>query len=107
MPLGKPSGISAMGFSRVVLFKMLSEHFSESDIMCLKELMQRRAELLNQLASQIYEDTTELILKAECMAECATNIKGQGYTAFISAREDFLHSVENFRKEIACLCNTK
>jgi len=28
------------------------------------------------------------------MAECATNIKGQGYSAFINSRENFLEKID-------------
>ena len=44
------------------------------------------------------KDTQNLKDLAENMAECATNIQGQGYASFIASRENFLSELEKFRR---------
>ena len=53
---------------------------------------------VKQLAEEVSKDTQNLKDLAENMAECATNIQGQGYASFIASRENFLSELEKFRR---------
>lgn len=72
--------------------------------MCLQELMKKRYDIHNQLVLQVHKDTDELAQMAENMAECATNIKGQGYISFIQARDNFMKQLNKFRENYSSLC---
>jgi superoxide dismutase len=71
--------------------------------MCLQELMRQRDSIHAQLLTQINNDSAMLMVLADNMAECATNMQGQGYTAFITARETFLCEVARLREEYSRL----
>ena len=73
--------------------------------MCLQELINKRYDIHLQLIEQMKLDTTMLAVKAENMAECATNIKGQGYSSFMAARDDFMKYLEEFRKNYTMICS--
>lgn len=66
--------------------------------MCIENLLKQHEELRRQLSEEIGRDTQKLKQMAEDMAECATNIQGQGYVAFITSRENFLTELERFRQ---------
>ena len=66
--------------------------------MCIENLIKQHDELNRQLATEVSRDTQRLKEMAETMAECATNIQGQGYSAFITSRENFLTELERFRR---------
>ena len=66
--------------------------------MCIETLTKQHKELNRQLSEEIDRDTQRLKEMADDMAECATNIKGHGYSAFITAREQFNTELERFRR---------
>lgn len=71
--------------------------------MCLQELMIQRDSIYVQLLNQINDDSANLMVLADNMAECATNMQGQGYLTFIAARENFLREVSRLREEYSSL----
>lgn len=62
--------------------------------MGLQELRAKQEQLQNQMLKQIKEDSILLRVLADNMAECATNIQGQGYATFLQARENFLTELD-------------
>lgn len=65
--------------------------------MCLKQLIDQHDKLREQLLLQINRDASRLCDLADTMAECATNVQGQGYSAFINARKDFMDEIDKFK----------
>ena len=76
--------------------------WKDSDV-CLQNLIKQRSDILNNMILQLDRDTADLAVKAENMAECATNIKGQGYCSFITAREEFLNALTQFKRDYTSL----
>lgn len=72
--------------------------------MAIRDLMQQRSEILTKMAQQVHSDVGELARKAEHMAECATDIRGQGYSCFIAAREEFFTTLDKFKLDYSDLC---
>ena len=73
--------------------------------MGLQDLLNQRYSIHMQLVKQLREDTDLLATKAETMAECATNIKGQGYSSFMTARDDFIKYLNDFRENYSIVCS--
>ena len=68
--------------------------------MILKNLVQQRHNINCDIIECLQDDIRNIKILAETMVECATNIKGQGYSTFISAREDFLSSIDSLYQQI-------
>jgi Na+/phosphate symporter len=69
--------------------------------MSLQTLMQKRRDLNNDILNSLQQEVLEIKESAENMIECATNITGQGYPTFISARKDFLKKLDKFSQQLA------
>lgn len=67
--------------------------------MTLTQLKKEQMKINNGFIEQIRGDTIVLRTLADNMAECATNIRGQGYTTFLSSRDTFLKSLDNMLKD--------
>lgn len=68
--------------------------------MCLVHLVEARNNIQNQICSYLMQELTNLMVIGENMAECATNIQGQGYSAFILSRDTFLKECGRLQDEI-------
>jgi hypothetical protein len=68
--------------------------------MQLNDLVQQRQELTCAILNCLQEQITSIKISAEEMVECATNIKGQGYSMFINARESFLDKIDSLQKQL-------
>ena len=62
--------------------------------MTMQQLMADQKAFTQRLCEQMKKDHTTVKQLAEDMAECATNIRGQGYSAFMDARNRFLTQIE-------------
>lgn len=71
-----------------------------------EQLRTQRDMITNQIIDRLYEDKVHLKIMADNMAEAATNIQGQGYGAFVNARETFLSEVDRLVEEYTVfICN--
>jgi superoxide dismutase len=61
-------------------------------------LIEKRNDVSNDLHHCIVEQFDMVKQSAENMAECATNIRGHGYTVFIESREDFLRKIDSLQQ---------
>lgn len=68
--------------------------------MLLNELVQKRQDLSCDILKCLHEEVLSIKLSAEDMLECATNIKGQGYSMFIKSRETFLAKIDSLQDQI-------
>jgi hypothetical protein len=66
----------------------------------LDNLLEQKLSLNRAIVRSLREEVLSIKLAAENMAECATNIKGQGYLTFINSRENFLSKIDLFEKEL-------
>lgn len=69
--------------------------------MTVQQLMTDQKAFASRLCEQMEKDYETVKRLAEDMAECATNIQGQGYSAFIEARNRFLTQIEKMHDEYA------
>lgn len=67
--------------------------------MGIQELKNQRDNINNQILAYMKEDAVLLKTLADNMAECATNMQGQGLPAFVNARESFLSEVDRIQKD--------
>lgn len=67
--------------------------------MGVSELKEKQLQLQKDMLKQIREDSLLVKRLADNMAECATNIHGQGYSAFLDARETFLSELDKLYEE--------
>ena len=68
--------------------------------MLLKDLIQKRQSITCDIIQCIQDQVTGIKVSAEHMIECATNIKGQGYSTFMSSREEFLSKIEGLSEQL-------
>lgn len=68
--------------------------------MKLQELIQQRQDVQCSIYKCLDDEVTAIKLAAEEMIECATNIKGQGYSLFIRSRQDFLDKIDQLHQQI-------
>lgn len=71
--------------------------------MDLETLVNERNIAYRKICEYVSEQIGLVMMSGEHMAECATNIKGQGYSQFISSREAFLDQARSLQKEIDTL----
>ena len=101
-------GILLVDFYKVVLYNddSLVEELGYltnnrvGGIMTLQEMIQKRQDITCDILKCLQKEVTEIKVSAEYMIECATNIKGQGYSTFISSRQDFLDRIDNLSSEL-------
>ena len=62
--------------------------------MCLTQLKKAQLKVNEGLIEHFKQDNADIKELAENMAECATNIHGQGYSAFVLARDSFLKKLD-------------
>lgn len=60
----------------------------------LKQLLNNRQVIEQNIAVCMRQELTSIKVDAENLVECAINMRGQGYSTFITAREDFLNRLE-------------
>ena len=65
--------------------------------MYLQELLKHKDALHAQIVKQIETDSDSLKTLADNMAECASNMNGQGYNSFIASRESFLSDLNRVK----------
>jgi hypothetical protein len=68
--------------------------------MNLNTLVQARQNITCDIIDILKSEVTNIKVCAEDMIECATNIKGQGYTAFIHSREEFLDKINSLYSQL-------
>lgn len=68
--------------------------------MCLLELLKQRQVLQCSILKELDDEVVGIKVAAEYMVECATNIKGQGYSNFMSAREDFITKIDKLHDQL-------
>lgn len=66
----------------------------------VKELVDQRKGIEHKILSCIESDIIAVKIAAENMVECATDIKGQGYSCFMQSRETFMETVEKLHDHI-------
>ena len=66
----------------------------------LSNLFEQKQILNRAILKSLQDEVVSIRLAAENMAECATNIKGQGYLSFINSREEFLNKVDHLQQEL-------
>lgn len=72
--------------------------------MKLQQMVQQRQDLNCDILSELKNAVVEIKMTAEDMIECATNIKGQGYSMFIRSRENFLDKIDMLQQQLeTCL----
>lgn len=74
--------------------------------MIFAELIEKRQNLNRDIFKCLLDDVSEIRCLAENMSECATDIKGQGFSTFIQARESFLYKIDVFQKQLEITTNT-
>ena len=67
--------------------------------MTITNLLQQKHHINESIAKKMKDDTDELIRLADAMAEAATSVQGQGYSAFINAREQFLTTIRSMHED--------
>ena len=67
--------------------------------MGIESLKKQRDGINEQILAHMKQDASLLKVLADNMAECATNIQGQGYGSFVIARETFLSEVDRIQKD--------
>jgi hypothetical protein len=65
----------------------------------LENLKTQRNDINAQFLKTMCNDSKNLKILADNMAEAATNIQGQGYGAFVNAREAFLTEVDRILED--------
>jgi len=68
--------------------------------MIVKELVDQKRSIDDRILGCIESDIVAVKVAAENMAECATDIKGQGYACFMQSRESFMETVEKLHEHI-------
>jgi superoxide dismutase len=74
--------------------------------MFLQDLIKQQNTLHAKIVDQIENDTQTLQTLADNMAECASNMQGQGYSSFINARENFLSELQRIKGNYLSFVNT-
>jgi hypothetical protein len=69
----------------------------------LQQLVAQRNLIYGEIIDYISTELLNIMTAGENMAECATNIQGHGYFAFISSREQFLEKTRNLQQELETL----
>ena len=69
--------------------------------MTITNLLQQKHDINEAISQKMRDDTDELIRLADAMAEAATSVQGQGYSAFILARENFLTTIRHMHEDYA------
>lgn len=64
------------------------------------ELIDQRKSINDKILGCLESDIVAVKIAAESMAECATDIKGQGYASFMQSREAFMDTVEKLHEHI-------
>lgn len=67
----------------------------------LQELVQKRQDICCDIINCLQEQITNIKVSAEEMIECATNIKGQGYSMFMRSREQFLEQIDALQRQVS------
>lgn len=77
--------------------------------MILTELLQKRRDLNSSIVGCLRDDIIDIRVTAEHMVECATNIRGHGYSEFIHTREEFIEKIDKLINQLdhGALLNTK
>jgi hypothetical protein len=83
-----------------LLKNRVSFYHVSGDIMRLQELVQQRANLNCAILQELQDDIRNIKLLGENMVECATNIKGQGYSSFMAARETFISKIDDLHSQL-------
>lgn len=68
------------------------------------DLLKQKNVLNRDIMKCLDEELSNLKQSADNMAECATNMRGQGYQTFIQSREDFIEKVKNLQKQFDDCC---
>ena len=68
--------------------------------MVLFDLVQARHNIQCNILQELNNEVIAIKVAAEDMIECATNIKGQGYSNFINSREVFLSKIDELHNQI-------
>jgi hypothetical protein len=66
----------------------------------MKSLIRQKEEIDKNILMYLEEEVLNIKLSAEDMVECATNMRGQGYTTFLVSRERFIKNVDKLSSEI-------
>ena len=66
----------------------------------MQDLIQKKQELSTDIHLFLGKEFSNIKRAADTMVECATNIHGQGYSVFITSREDFFSRIDTLQKYI-------
>ena len=67
--------------------------------MTITNLLKQKVTINDEIQQKMLRDKAEVIRLADAMAEAATNMQGQGYGAFINAREEFLETIRSMHED--------
>ena len=67
------------------------------------QLTKQQQNIKNEMLLKLRSDTCMLKQLADEMAECATNIQGQGYVVILQSREKFLSELDRLSVEYTML----
>lgn len=73
--------------------------------MSIEEFRELQKQVGRQYVNQITKDISSIRQQAECMVENATNIQGQGYSAFIESRDIFMKNLDQIEKDYLTIFN--
>jgi hypothetical protein len=68
--------------------------------MDLNQMLNARQQLNADIVNCLAEEVSQIRALADHMSECATNIKGQGYSTFVQARDDFMSKIDKFQEQL-------
>lgn len=72
----------------------------------LEQLKQQRNDINIEFLKTMCRDSKNIKVLADNMAEAATNIQGQGYITFVTAREAFLDEMDRMLADYSLfMCN--
>lgn len=71
--------------------------------MKIHELQEQQKAIRKEMRHKIVDDSKRLKQLADDLAECATNIQGQGYMNFVRCREVFLAEIDRVSDEYCVL----
>lgn len=68
--------------------------------MNFNELVEKKHALNSEIMNHLIDQVFNIKEAAEYMSECATDMRGQGYSVFLQARENFLQKINEFQVQL-------
>jgi hypothetical protein len=71
----------------------------------ISELIQQRQNINSNICKCLISQLADIKVSAENMCECATDIRGQGYSTFLQSREDFICKINDLQQQLQMSAN--